>query len=178
MLAASLVMATAVSSLLLADLFAGLAIVLPSFLAQAAVVGVEAWFGRSIDPVEAATALGLALLGTSMALMIVAAARQRILAGQEAKAALADALSESTSSIAVAAVAVAATAMGGILTSFLETTAYLLAAGLATSLLSTLLIVPTLVVGRLVRASASLSENSGNGDSAITQAVHPLRRSA
>lgn len=178
MLAASLAMATAVSSLLLADLFAGLAIVLPSFLAQAAVVGVGAWFGRSIDPVEAATALGLALLGTSTALMIVAAARQRILAGQEAKAALADALSESTSSIAVAAVAVAATAMGGVLTSFLETTAYLLAAGLAISLLSTLLIVPTLVVGRLVRASASLSENSGNGDSAITQAVHPLRRSA
>jgi hypothetical protein len=80
--------------------------------------------------------------------------------------------------VAVAAAAAAAVVIGALSPTFLEQTAFHLAAGLAASLVSTLLVIPAFVAGRLSRSATSQQEARTTNSGTPAESVHPLRRSA
>lgn len=180
MLAASFAVATVVVALLLKDMLAVLAVILPNVLVQGAVLGVFALLGNPVTLLSILSAHVAGLLALSVSTRTVSSAQQRVRRNQDATTALAATLAESCRGVVslMASFAAAALTVGMLSPTFLGEAAYVVAAGLLTGLMAALVIVPSLTVGRLERDARSSEDADQWANLQPPARQSPLRRSA
>lgn len=179
MAVASLVAATVVVAVLFADLPTSLAMTLPSFVCQAAVLGVFAFLGKPFTLLSVLSACGVAILSLSGATRILCDARRRLREHRDVVTALGAALAESSRTLIslTMSLAGAALAVGLLSPTFLGEAAFVTAAGLVAGLVGTMVILPALVVGRLERhAPPEVSDEASERQTPVLPS--PLRRTA